>query len=303
MSGVVSSPLHPDVSVIVVTRNDRERLIDCLRSLEEQACESIEAEVIVVDDGSTDGTAEAVGGLFPQVRLIRKPGEGADISRNRGIAESRGAMVAFIDSDCVASRDWLETLVGELKKNVVAVVGGRVIHRGPFLRRIVGIADFGEYQGLTRTAVRSLPTCNLGLTRSILGEVQFDPRLADAGGDTLFTERLRRSGADLTFLPDLVVEHRPAVGFGDLMQRAGRYGRSFVRARQVDPTLRYAGFVRAGVLGVVAATFARVVLDWTRLVQNRRAAGFAVWEVPAAAAVLAVRRLVSLPAAVRALRN
>lgn len=303
MSGVVDSPSPPDVSVIVVTRNDRDRLIDCLQSLEVQDCGSIEAEIIVIDDGSTDGTAEAVGELFPQIRVISKTGEGADLSRNRGIAESRGGIIAFIDSDCVAPGNWLEVLVGELRRVPGAVVGGRVIHRGPFLRRVVGIADFGEYQGSIRRAVRCLPTCNLGLTRSILGDVRFDARLADAGGDTLFTERLRRAGAELIFQPDLAVEHRPAVGFGDLMRRAGRYGRSFVRARRVDPSLRWAGLVRAGVAGVAVATLARVALDCGRLLRYHRAAGFAVWEVPAAAVVLAVRRLASLPEAVRAVRS
>ncbi len=294
---------RPGVSIIVVTYNDRERLIDCLQSLKNQTFSPARTEIIVIDDGSTDGTSNVVENLFTDVRLITKTNEGADLSRNRGIAESTGPWIVFIDSDCVAPRNWLETLVGTLEKNSSAVVGGRVIHRGPFLRRVVGIADFGEYQGLIRREVRCLPTCNLGLARSTLGEVRFDPRLADAGGDTLFTETLRRGGATLIYEPEVAVEHRPSVSFGQLMKRAGRYGTSFVRARQVDPSMRYAGLVRAGVLGVVAATAARVLLDWGRLVRHRRTAGFSVLEIPAAAVVLALRRLASLPAAVRAVRR
>lgn len=303
MSEPVSSGGRPSVSVIVVTCNECDRLSDCLRSLEDQSFPPIETEIIVIDDGSTDGTADVVRDLFRGVRVISKANEGADISRNRGIAESEGRWIVFIDSDCVAPRGWLETLVGVLEKNPSAVVGGRVIHRGPFLRRVVGIADFGEYQGLIRRVVRCLPTCNLGLARSSLGEVRFDPRLADAGGDTLFTETLRRGGATLIYEPEVAVEHRPSVRFGDSMRRAGRYGASFVRARQVDPSMRYAGLVRAGVVGVVVATAARVLLDWGRLVQHRRAAGFSLLEVPVAAVILALRRLASLPAAVKAVRK
>ncbi|MEN8164388.1 MAG: glycosyltransferase [Acidobacteriota bacterium] len=303
MSEASCTGLSPGVSVIVVTYNDRDRLIDCLRSLENQAVQSATTEIIVIDDGSTDGTAEAVRDLFPGVRVITKANEGADLSRNRGITESSGNIIAFIDSDCVAPGNWLEILVGVLEKDPSAVVGGRVIHRGPFLRRVVGIADFGEYQGLVQREVRSLPTCNLGLARLTLGGVRFDPRLANAGGDTLFTETLRRGGATLIYEPEVAVEHRPSVTFGDLMRRAGRYGASFVRARQVDPSMRYAGLVRVGVLGVGVATAARVLLDWGRLVRHRRAAGFSLFEVPAAAVVLALRRLASLPAAVRAVRG
>ncbi len=302
MSEVSASASCPDVSVVVVVYNERDRLIDCLRSLEGQRLNSHTAEIVVIDDGSDDGAAEAVG-RFPGVRVISKINEGADVSRNRGIAESRGEIIAFIDADCVAPEDWLETLVAELERDPTAVVGGRVIHRGPFLRRVMGVADFGEYQGLRRREVRCLPTCNLGLARSTLGEVRFDPRVAAAGGDTVFTEALRRGGATLVYQPVLGVEHRPSVTFADLMQRARRYGSSFVRARRLDPTLRYAGLVRAGVPGVVVATGSRILLDWTRLLRHRRAAGFAVWELPAAAAVLALRRVASLPSAVRAVRD
>lgn len=294
---------RPSVSVIVVTYNDCDRLSDCLRSLKDQSYSPIGTEIIVIDDGSTDGTAGVVRDLFPGVKVISKVNEGADISRNRGIAESVGKLIVFIDSDCVAPGNWLEILVGALEKDPSTVVGGRVIHRGSFLRRVVGIADFGEYQGLIRREVRCLPTCNLGLTRSTLGRVRFDPQLADAGGDTLFTETLRRGGATLIYEPEVAVEHRPSVSFGDLMRRAGRYGTSFVRARQVDPAMRYAAFVRAGVVGLVAATAARVLMDWGRLVRHRREAGFTLFEVPAAAAVLVLRRMASLPSALRAVRK
>jgi glycosyltransferase involved in cell wall biosynthesis len=300
--GAVPADL-PEVSVIVVVHNERERIVDCLRSLEEQIIGSTDVEVVVVDDGSDDGTPNVVGDSFPNVRLIRKANEGADFSRNRGIEESRGALIAFIDSDCVARDGWINTLAEVLRHDPSTVVGGRVVHRGPFLRRVVGVADFGEYQGLRRREARCLPTCNLALARSTLGGVRFDPKLAAAGGDTVFTETLRRGGATLVYDPRLEVEHRPATGFDDLVGRARRYGESFVRARKLDHGLRYAGLVRAGVLGVAAATVGRIVLDWARLVRYRRSAGFSLIEIPAAAVVMAGRRLASLPAATRAVRQ
>ena len=303
MSGSPRPSTPPELSVIVVVRDDRERVVDCLRSITSQWPGAPAVEIVVIDDGSTDGTPDVVRRRFPDVRLVCKEHEGADLSRNRGIEESTGRLIAFIDSDCVAGAAWIESMVGLLEAEPSTVVGGRVAHHGPFVRRLIGIADFGEYQGHERRKVRCLPTCNLGLARSTLGETRFDPRVAAAGGDTVFTETLRRGGAALFYDPRLEVEHRPSASWAGFMDRAKRYGASFVRARLLDPELGHANLVRAGVPGIIVATAARIWLDWLRLIKHRRRAGFAIWELPAAAAALAVRRVVSFPAAIRALRT
>jgi glycosyltransferase involved in cell wall biosynthesis len=291
------------VSVVVVTHNDRERVVCCLESLHRQDAADVDVEILVIDDGSDDGTADVVARRFPQVRAISKRNEGADISRNLGIEQTTGEIIAFIDSDCTAATDWLSRLVQRLAADGGAAVGGRVLHRGSFWQRLTGIADFGEFLGPRLARVRSLPTCNFGVTRALLGDTRFDPRLARAGGDTLFSESLARSGAKLIYDPAVVVVHRPSASAGELLARARRYGRSFVEARKVDPKMRYAGFVRAGVLGVTAATLGRALLDWGRLLRHWRIAGFSLLEIPAAMAALLLRRVVSLPEAVRAVRE
>ena len=292
-------PGRPRVSVVVATCNDLHNLRQCLASLVGQVYPATAFEVVVVDDGSTDGTSDAVRREHPDVHLVTKANEGAEIARNCGVDVSWGDVVAFLDSDCVAPPGWLATMVDRLGDDPLGVVGGRIIHRGSFWRRLTGIADFGEYQGLTRREVRTLPSCNMGLHRELFESVRFDPRLAP-NADTLFAEGLHRRGATLVYEPDLAVEHRPRADRAQLLARARRYGRSFVEARRLDPGLRWAGFLRAGVPGVVAATLGRTLLDWSRLLRHRRAAGFRIVEVPAAMAMLLLRRVVSVPEAVRA---
>jgi len=290
------------VSVVIVTYNDRPNLLRCLRSLADQTIPSSATEIVVVDDGSTDGTADAVARSFPDVCIVGKTNEGADISRNAGVVRASGGIIAFIDSDCTAAVDWLARLVERLTANERAVVGGRVEHRGTFWQRVTGVADFGEYQSLRERAACALPTCNLGLRRELARSEPFDPRLARAGGDTLLTERLRRGGAELIYAPEVLVRHCPRVGPAEFFARGRRYGRSFVKARRLEPDLRYGAFVRAGAVGVVAATLGRVVIDWYRLVRHRRTANIRRVELPAAAMMLGLRRLFSLPAALAALK-
>lgn len=85
------------ISAVVPTYNSRETLGSALQSIAQQTVPI--AETIVVDDGSSDGTAEWVQEAFGWVRLIRTPNRGPSLARNRGIAEASGDWIAFLDAD------------------------------------------------------------------------------------------------------------------------------------------------------------------------------------------------------------
>jgi glycosyltransferase involved in cell wall biosynthesis len=87
----------PLVSVIVPTYNGEAYIGDCLSSILDQDHPRI--EVLVVDDGSTDGTEAVVQRFGPQVRYFRQPNSGSAVARNRGLDEARGELIAFCDSD------------------------------------------------------------------------------------------------------------------------------------------------------------------------------------------------------------
>jgi hypothetical protein len=97
----------PHVSVVVPTHNRRRLLGRALASVVRQR--DVDLEVVVVDDGSADGTGEVVAGLGDRrVRLVRHPRpQGVSAARNRGIAEARGAWVAFLDDDDLWAPDKL----------------------------------------------------------------------------------------------------------------------------------------------------------------------------------------------------
>ncbi|EGJ09801.1 MULTISPECIES: glycosyltransferase family 2 protein [Rubrivivax] len=87
----------PSVSVVIPCYNARRHLPATLRSVFAQ--HGVTLDVVVVDDGSTDGSAELVEREFPQVRLVRQANQGVSAARNRGIEEARHDWVAFIDAD------------------------------------------------------------------------------------------------------------------------------------------------------------------------------------------------------------
>src|SRR5271168_5635127 len=89
------------ISVLIDTYNHERFIEKAIVSVLEQDFPAAEREIIVVDDGSTDGTAEIVRRFEPQVRLLRKANGGQASAFNAGIPECKGAIVAFLDGD-----DW-----------------------------------------------------------------------------------------------------------------------------------------------------------------------------------------------------
>ena len=287
------------ISVIIATFDDRENLLRCLESLRRQSQPGDQREVIVVDDGSTDGTAEAVYERFPEVRLLRQKNAGPDAARNTGVRAARGDILAFIDSDCTAPPAWLETLQKALDTSACSVVGGRILHRGPFLARVIGVSDFGEFLDDRANTVKTLPTCNMGIRRTLMVRHPFESGWRMLG-DVFFSHTLRRSGERLAYNPEIWVYHHPRSSLADFCRRSLRYGEGFVRTRRAVPSLPYSRWVRAGIPGVLAISLGRVALDWVRLLRFRRSAGFSIVLLPAAAAGLLFKRILGSAGAVKA---
>ncbi len=294
--------MNHTISIIVVTFNDREKLLCCLASLENQTWPREQREIIVVDDGSTDGTAETVRHEFPHAILVAKENSGPDNSRNYGIDKATGDIITFIDADCTAPSKWLESIATALDQTQNPVIGGRILHPGGFWARMIGLSDFGEFQGLQPKEVSNIPTCNMGARHELFQQFRFDEK-ARIGGDVLFAHQLKQSGIRLLYDPRVMVHHHPEANRKAFFQRARRYGAGFVQIRKQEAKLHFGALVQYGIPGVIVATLGRTLLDWGRLLRHGQAAGVRWYEYPAAAVIMPLKRLVSLGAAVGASRN
>lgn len=98
------------ISVVIPSYNRRHTLERALQSVFDQT--SLPDEVILVDDGSTDGSSAMVGQLFPEVKVITQPNCGVSAARNRGIAAARGEWIALLDSD----DSWLPQKIAQIRK-------------------------------------------------------------------------------------------------------------------------------------------------------------------------------------------
>ena len=100
------------ISVIVPVYNIREYVKICVRSITDQSYGNL--EILLVDDGSTDGSGALCDGLAsgdPRIRVIHKANEGVSVARNVGLTEAKGKFIAFIDGDDVISPDYFARLL------------------------------------------------------------------------------------------------------------------------------------------------------------------------------------------------
>jgi glycosyltransferase involved in cell wall biosynthesis len=101
----------PLVTIVIAVFNEERHIGECLRSLEAQSYPSI--EILVVDDGSTDGTIEEIG-KFPRVKLLRQNHAGTATAWNRGGKEGEGEYLFFLDGDMVFDREYVSRMMKPL---------------------------------------------------------------------------------------------------------------------------------------------------------------------------------------------
>lgn len=114
--------MTPRVSVLIDTYNHESFVADAIDSVLAQDFLADEMEILVVDDGSTDRTAEIVRKFAPRVRLLQKPNGGQASAMNFGVAHAKGEFVAFLDGDDVWLPHKLSRVVAEFRSHPEAVM-------------------------------------------------------------------------------------------------------------------------------------------------------------------------------------
>jgi glycosyltransferase involved in cell wall biosynthesis len=215
----------PKISVVVALHNAAATLDDCLSSL--QRLNYPDYEVIVVNDGSTDDSQSIID-QYP-FRSIQQPQGGVSAARNSGLYAATGDIVAYIDSDARAERDWLRYLATTYLESNVSGVGGPnpVPEEDAWMAHCVYRSPGGPTEVmLDDQRSEHVPGCNMSFYRHVLEEIGgFDPVFTKAGDDVDICWRVIEAGHDIGFNPSALVWHhrrpslraywRQQVGYGE----------------------------------------------------------------------------------------
>jgi GT2 family glycosyltransferase len=216
----------PKVSVVVCTHNGESTLPECLARLGRLSYPDF--EVLVVDDGSSDASAE-IAATF-DAKLIRTGHRGLSHARNAGISAATGDIVAFLDDDAYPDPDWLHYVAAALDGNAHAGVGGPNLppEDDGLVAECVAAAPGGPIHVLiSDREAEHVPGCNMAFRKSALEEIGgFDERFRVAGDNVDVCWRLQQAGRTLGFSAGAVVMHRRRDSIRRYLKQQYGYGKA-----------------------------------------------------------------------------
>jgi GT2 family glycosyltransferase len=219
---------RPEVSIVIVTWNGRRHLEACLTAVAAQR--GIDAETILVDNASTDGTVDFVRARFPWVRVVALGiNRGFAGGNNAGAREARASVLAFLNNDTIAAPDWLSRLIGALDlTRRVALATSRIVYMHP-----AGVIDSAG-DGMTRAGgafkrLHGSPATLAEESREVFGACGaafavpkpvfdeiggFDEEFFASHEDVDLSYRARLLGYRCRYVPGAVVRHHGSATLG-----------------------------------------------------------------------------------------
>jgi glycosyltransferase AglE len=214
---------RPFVSVIAPAYNNAKTVRLLVESLLRQSYPAQNFEIIIVDNNSTDETRSVLESL--PVKTLGQNIQSSYAARNIGIAAARGSILAFIDADCIAAKDWLEAGVKKLLSDEVHLAGGKV----DFFFSAKKTAS-ESYDSITHFDMEwsikhrgTTGSGNLFVKREVFSKIGLFRQDVKSGADMQFSHKAVTSGFGLVYAPEARVSH-PARLFGELVQKSCRIG-------------------------------------------------------------------------------
>lgn len=268
-------------SIIVPCLNAASTILGCIDSLKMQRSET-PFEIIVVDNGSTDGTLEIIRGCS-DIEAYSESRPGSYAARNLGLSKAHGEIVAFTDADCLPEQDWLHAITSPFSSPAVHVVVGRTEFAGK--SRTLSLLQ--EYTHNRRELIFNNPdpklyfgyTNNLATRMSSLRKFgYFENR--KRGGDTIFVRKCTDvfGTESIRYCSDATVRHLEVTSVRRYVAKRYIYGWSSVLYSRVIDTSARAGAMRSIALSATLVKGETTFGDRIRLL-GALTASSAAWTV------------------------
>jgi glycosyltransferase involved in cell wall biosynthesis len=231
-----------DVSVIIPVYNSESCIIHLLAALNDQTANPVTVEYIVVDNNSSDRTAEVVK-RYAQTSKINiqcideNDAQSSYAARNKGIKTAIGNILAFTDADCVPAPDWIETLVAGFTDSKIGAIAGAILPlRGNSLLEQIAAKSgiLSQDNAIYHPHKPFGQTANIAFRRDVFRKCGMFRSVLDTGGDADMSWRMQDlSDYALHYARNAIVRHRHRSTFIGLAEQFERYGRSWFYLEQL----------------------------------------------------------------------
>lgn len=222
----------PTASVVICVYNRPIQVVECLESL--LAMDFKDFEIVVVDDASTDDTADQLEHFrqshprIPMTIVRNEHNLGVSGARNAGLKAAQGEFVFFTDSDCTVDRGWLGTFLKVFDQPDVGAVSGLVLDVVP--QTLAECAYVGTCRiGSNKWQRRDLVGSNMGFRRTLVVRYRFDEALTYYCDEEDIAWRMQRNGHHSAFVPEAVVHHHHHMHLYEYLRQAVCHGRGAAR--------------------------------------------------------------------------
>lgn len=224
------------VSVIIAAYNSHKTIGKCLESLQHQQ-DTDNYEVIVVDS-SQDSATENITRNYPKVKLVRVherkyPGD----ARNLGIAQAKGDIFAFTDTDCIPDKNWVARII-EAHQHPHPVIGGVVdiANKESYVSWAAYFCEFNQWiprEAENKNKITEIPTCCLSMKRWVFDK--FGPFIEGTYcSDTAFHWKMAKEGHRPMLVPTIKISHINIDRWVKYFQKQFMHGRQFARVRVAE---------------------------------------------------------------------
>jgi cellulose synthase/poly-beta-1,6-N-acetylglucosamine synthase-like glycosyltransferase len=220
------------ISVIVPVYNEEKNIRFLIESLLCLNYPKNKYEIIIVDNNSEDKTAEIIK-EFQVIYLCEKK-QSSYAARNKGIKESKGDILAFIDGDCIPDKDWLKNAITHfINEDIDIIAGAMTLYNYSISLKLIDIYQLitlGERQ-VNSQEEGKCASGNLIVKKEIFEKIGYFKGRLVSGGDGEWTKRATDHGFKLRYCSDVEVYHPSLEDFRGLLKRAIRigYGKGQIR--------------------------------------------------------------------------
>jgi len=211
------------VSVVAPVLNNKKRITKFLEALLNQNYNKDLYEIIIIDNGSSDGTIDIIK-KFDVILLFEHEKLGSPYSaRNRGIEKASGDIIALLDSDCIPKGDWLSKAIACFHNKEADIIGGKVIFHYDGEKTAAKIFDANNNIQMKESILERqiAKTANLFVRREVFNHIGLFPEGIRSGGDVRWTKHASFSGFKIVFCEKACV-WKPARGIKGLIKKHWR---------------------------------------------------------------------------------